>query len=279
MGSLRESHFYFQNYKVFFQEGGEGEPLIFLHPLGASGLLWQQNALSFEKSHSVIIPDFLGFGRSDKPDVPYALTDFVESVIRLLDEKKIERATFIGNSLGGHVSMMLALNYPSRVSRLVLCNPSGLKAFKRWALVPGILLGARLSRHLSIYPNEWAMMMILNMIHGAKRKQAKELSRFYSEYMNGSESVQWKRSFVRTLESIFSTSLDSDVHEIHQPTMILWGKRDRLLGSKGGEILSRKIPGSHLKESPKAGHFPQFEAPEWFNEQLKTFLSDTAEKR
>ena len=125
------------------------------------------------------------------------------------------------------------------------------------------------------FPSEMMMRVTLKHFHGASSEKARELAHFYFKQTQGEENRLWKRAFIRRLQSIFSTPLDEEIGQTHNPTLIFWGLKDRLIGKHGGEILQRSIPGSRLEAVRSAGHFPQFECPAYFNTKLAAFLAET----
>ena len=101
--------------------GGKGQPLIFLHGMGASSYGWRRLLPAFAKTHAVYAPDLPGFGRSEKPrDFDYSLVGFTRWLNSFMDTLGLPQAVLIGSSMGGAISIALALDHPARVSRLVL---------------------------------------------------------------------------------------------------------------------------------------------------------------
>ncbi len=276
--ALREGKFTHQGFSQFTLEGGEGETLIFLHPLGASSEIWAENIAEFVKRYRVFATDFLGCGRSDKPDIPYDLLMFVDRMIAWMNERGVEKATFIGNSLGGHVALLMAITNPARVKRLILANPSGLHSFPKPILSGGIFLAAKGIKVLSLTPPERFLRLMMRNLYGLTPERAKKLANFYLEQMKGEGAELWKQAFVRTLQSIFNTPLDKQLSEIDRPTLVVWGKEDRLLGKGGGEALAKAIPNARLELFEKTGHFPAYERPEKFNETVESFIVRTRKK-
>jgi pimeloyl-ACP methyl ester carboxylesterase len=274
--AVQEEYFSYNSYRNFYIDGGSGPAVLFLHPLGGSTQLWSKNLEFFLPTHRVLALDFLGFGRSDKPDIPYQISDFVERVIAFLDERKVEKAVLVGNSLGGHVATMLAHHYPTRVSGLVLANSSGLKVHSGTLAFWSVTLSAQIGRRLPINPSAFMIRSILKNIHGASKGSAEELTKFYHRQLKTEDGRRWKRAFVRALKAIVSTPIDEAAKEVDQPALIIWGTRDRLLGARGGELWAKTLQNAKLKELGEAGHFPQVESSEKFNEAVLSFLSSKA---
>ena len=136
-------------YNTRFQtQGNGGSNVILIHGLGGYLEHWQQNIESLADRHRVYALDLVGFGRSDKPEADYCLPFFARFVRDFMDCQGIERATLVGNSLGGSIALQFAIDFPSRVEKLVLVDSAGLgkdvTIFLRLVTLP--LLGERLTR-------------------------------------------------------------------------------------------------------------------------------------
>ena len=104
-------------------DGPEGAPVVVLsHALGSSSEMWQRVLPPLAARHRVVRSDTRGHGRSPAPPGPYAIADLVADQLALLDGLGIERASFVGLSMGGAVCMLLAATAPERVDRLALCS-------------------------------------------------------------------------------------------------------------------------------------------------------------
>ena len=104
-------------------DGPEGAPVVVLsHALGPSSEMWQRVLAPLATRYRVLRCDTRGHGRSPAPPGPYAIADLVADQLALLDELGIDRASFVGLSMGGAVCMLLAATAPERVDRLVLCS-------------------------------------------------------------------------------------------------------------------------------------------------------------
>ena len=114
--------------KIRYLEAGDAAKptVILLHGLGAQAESWQLNIAPLAQSYRVVVPDQIGFGKSDKPFLKYRVGTYVDFLDKFMAELKIEKATLVGNSLGGWVAALTAVKYPNRVEKLVLVDAAGI---------------------------------------------------------------------------------------------------------------------------------------------------------
>jgi len=115
--------------KIQYTEAGDATnpTVVLLHGLGSSSVAWQFNIAALAAKYRVIVPDQIGFGKSDKPLLKYRVGTYVDFLDKFLSEIKVEKATLVGNSLGGWVAAWTAIKYPNRVEKIVLADAAGLK--------------------------------------------------------------------------------------------------------------------------------------------------------
>src|SRR5215211_6161059 len=111
--------------KIHYVEAGSGPNLILLHGLGGSSQVWQFNIGPLAEKYHVFVPDQIGFGKSDKPLVNYRIRTYVDFLDQFCKQLKIDRATLVGNSMGGWIAAIFAATYPDRVDKLVLADAAG----------------------------------------------------------------------------------------------------------------------------------------------------------
>lgn len=114
--------------ELHYDRVGDGPPLLLLHGLGSSARDWENQVSHFKGSREVIVPDFRGHGRSDKPDGPYSIEGFASDIAGLIDELGIGPAPVVGISLGGMVGFQLVADRPDLVDHLIAVN--ALQAFE-----------------------------------------------------------------------------------------------------------------------------------------------------
>ena len=207
--------------------------------------------------------DFWGFGESGKKRETYAVQDFVSLVDQFMEQLGIANAPLVGHSMGGTVSLSVAIKYPQRVSKVVV--------------VGSPIVGSSLA-----LPLKWAgyrpiAFMLFNMM-GTFRFGIKVASPFicrderFADMMDRDLSRTTVESFLRSIASLRRTDLRPMLGQIHIPAMGMYGDRDVIVDPRQWEPMKKGITHAHIERFPSAGHFPMLEEPQNFSERLKSFL-------
>ena len=236
-------------------------PILLLHGTGASLHTWDGWARRLTRDRRVVRFDLPGFGLTGPtPDGVYTIERYVETVIAVADELGIERFVLAGNSLGGYAAWATALLHPDRVERLILVDSAGYPfqsqsvplAF-RIARMPvlGRMLGKVLPRSV--------VERSVRDVYGDPSKVTPALVDRYFELATRAGN---RAALVARFEQTQPGQLAERVPELRLPTLILWGRKDRLIPLENGERFTREIPGSRLIVFDDLGHVPQEEDPE-----------------
>jgi 4,5:9,10-diseco-3-hydroxy-5,9,17-trioxoandrosta-1(10),2-diene-4-oate hydrolase len=258
--------------------GGDGPPVVLLHGggPGASGMSnYSRNIDALAASYRVIIPDMPGYGRSTKyVDHADPFGYLADSIRRLLDEMGVEQAHLVGNSYGGAAALRLALDTPHRADKLVLMGPGGI-GISRGLPTPG------LKSLLGYYGGD-----------GPSREKLATFIRSYLVYDGAAVSDQLidlryqasldpevvanpplrRPSGLRTLWRMDLTR-DKRLTRLPNPTLVLWGRDDKVNRPAGGPMLLNMIPNVDLVMTSHTGHWMQWERAELFNQLVGDFLS------
>src|SRR5271170_2932164 len=128
-------------YKRAFRIAGSGPAILLIHGIGDNSTTWNTVQAKLAQRFTVIAPDLLGHGRSDKPRADYSVAGYANGMRDLLSVLEIERVTVVGHSLGGGVAGQFAYQFPERCERLVLVGSGGVgrsvSPLLRLATVPG----------------------------------------------------------------------------------------------------------------------------------------------
>jgi pimeloyl-ACP methyl ester carboxylesterase len=249
--------------KVHYVEAGTGSPVILLHGLADDIGVWESVIPALAAKHRVIALDQIGFGRSDKPLLSYRVTTFVDFLDGFLNQLKIDRASVVGNSLGGWVAADFALAHPDRVDRLVLCDAAGYAAVAK-QMDPRALSALRLASRDDI--------RYLGPLTFHDKRFYEDVDLAFKQRVTAGDSYTVKQ----VLESMVRGEdvLDGRVGAIHKPTLILWGRDDKLIPLNFAERFHKEITGSRLEVIDDCGHMPHVECADKFNHALLKFFGD-----
>jgi len=250
--------------KIHYVDVGSGPPVILLHGLADDIGVLASVIPALAAKHRVIAFDQLGFGRSDKPLLNYRVSTFVDFLDGLLNELKIERASLIGNSFGGWVAADFALKHPDRVERLVLSDAPGYAAVAK-SMDPRALSALRLAGRDDI--------RYLGPLTFHQKRFYEDVDLAFRQRVTAGDSY----TVSRILDSMIrgEDALDNRLAAIKQPTLILWGREDRLIPLSFGERLNHEIAASELRIIDNCGHMPHVECPDQFNAAVLQFFSKT----
>jgi len=268
-------------HEVRFRRAGEGPTVLLIHGMAGSSRTWKDvGELLVRDGYEVIAPDLLGHGLSAKPAGDYSLGAFANGLRDLLGVIDVERATVVGQSLGGGVAMQLTYQHPDLVDRLVLVCSGGLGREVSWMLRLLTLPGAEIVMPL-LFPtlardrgNDVSRFLRDRGLHAPKFA---EMWRAYAS-LAGAEN---RGAFLRTLRSVIDvngqtvSALDRVYLAQAVPTMIVWGDEDPIIPIEHGHTAHEAIPGSRFEIMEGCGHFPHVEDPLRFTELLEDFISTT----
>ncbi|HOO55455.1 MAG TPA: alpha/beta hydrolase [bacterium] len=255
---------------IHYYDEGSGRAIVMIHGFAASADAWGRNAPAFSGRYRVVRPDLAGFGYSVKPhDVDYSYRFYADHVIEMMDRMKIKQAVLIGNSMGGGVSLRMAMEHPKRVSGLVLVDTVGIDHGMNIGLklmaTPGI------NNFMSSVNNRFFMKLILRRMIFEDKSLATEA--MADKYLTPFRTYGAMGAAAKVIRSIKTDFTDEEFENIKVPTLIIWGEKDRVIYPAIATALHMKMPESKLVMIPKCGHCPQEEVPEEFNRLVSDFLS------
>jgi len=256
-------------------EAGTGDPVIMLHGLGATKASFLPTLGALAPAHRAIAVDLPGFGDSDKPLWgAYDARFFATAMVALLDALDLDRAHFVGNSMGGRVALELGLGHPDRVGRLVLLAPSmpWLKA-RPWApylrFVPtqlGVLQPA---------PRAVIERIVKQVVPGSDTEwTAAGIDEFMRSYL----TPLGRAAFYAAARNIYLEAprgprgLWTRLPELQREALFVWGRKDKLvpIGFKR-HVRDAVTQALHLELD--CGHVPQLERPRETHEAMQKFLA------
>jgi pimeloyl-ACP methyl ester carboxylesterase len=261
--------------RVHYQEAGAQAqpPILLIHGFTASNFVWKDVFLPIaDAGFRVIAPDLVGFGFSDKPgEGEYTIEAQARMIIGLMNQLGIERATLVGSSYGGAVAATCALDYASRVERLVLVDAvindhAKRRPILRLAALP--LMGDLISP---------LMLGSRRLVHSQMRKgyAPKNMHLFDEERMTAHHrpllAARTQRATLNTLRRWSAERIEREAHLIEQPALLIWGEDDPEIPVAHGCKLFEEMPNSRLIVFEHCGHMPMEEYPQDFARLVTSF--------
>jgi pimeloyl-ACP methyl ester carboxylesterase len=246
--------------------------ILLLHGFGASLHTWEPWAAALQGDYRVVRLDLPGFGLSDPdPAADYSDERGVAILVALLDRLGIDRATIVGNSLGGRLAWRLAADRPDRVERLVLISPDGFAspgfAYDRPAEVPGSL---QLMRHVLPTP---LVRMSIAPAYADPRRLTDDVVTRYRDLMLGPGI---RGAMLDRMATTVLVPPEPLLARITAPTLLLWGELDQMIPVRNARDYLAVLPDARLVTFPRLGHVPHEEAPAESLLVLREFLASAA---
>ncbi|GAB4423333.1 MAG: alpha/beta hydrolase [Anaerolineae bacterium] len=238
---------------------GQGRPVLALHGWGGSiHSFWPVAERLSKIGYAVHLLDLPGFGQTEAPPEPWSVADYARFVLAYLDANDLSRVALLGHSFGGRIALVLAAQYPERVSRMVLANSAGLRT------PPSLQQrlrhsAARLLRH---------SLDLLGLTSTRERLQAFYNRRYASQdYLNAGPL---RETFLR----VIGEDLTAYAAQVQAPTVLIWGDRDTDTPLWQGRRLEQIMPDAGLVVFPGAGHFSYLERLNEYLRVVEHFLRD-----
>ncbi|KAF0108977.1 MAG: putative hydrolase [Anaerolineaceae bacterium] len=249
------------HYEVY----GRGRPAILLHGWLGSWGLWQETMAYLGRYYRTYALDFWGFGESGKKRESYAIQDFVGLVDQFMDRLGIERAPLVGHSMGGTVSLSVAIQYPQRVSKVVVVGSPIVGSSLAWPLK----MAGRKPIAVILFNMMWAFRLGMRAASPFICRDAR-----FPAMMDKDLSRTTVESFLLSIASLRRTDLRPFLSKVKAPAMGMFGDRDNVVHPRQWQPMKEGIPLARIERFPKAGHFIMLDEPEPFARKLKTFLDE-----
>jgi pimeloyl-ACP methyl ester carboxylesterase len=284
-GPMRRRFLTINGHDVACRTAGAGPVVLLVHGMAGSAATWDRVLPALAQRFTIVAPDLLGHGESAKPRSEYSLGAHANLLRDVLNVLGHDRATFVGQSLGGGVVMQMAYQFPERCERLVLVDSGGLGRE-----VNLILRGLTVPLTEQLFPLvcNAGWRAIGDRAGGWIRKMgvritpaAEEIWRSYASLADA--DTRW--AFFRTLRAVVdpggqSVSAANRLYLAAKiPTLIVWGARDPFIPVEHAIATHAAVPSSRLVIFQDVGHYPPCEDPARFVQVLVDFMASTSPAR
>jgi pimeloyl-ACP methyl ester carboxylesterase len=270
-------------YKRAYRIAGSGPAILLIHGIGDNSTTWNTVQAQLAQRFTVIAPDLLGHGQSDKPRADYSIAAYANGMRDLLSVLDIERVTIVGHSLGGGVAMQFAYQFPHLVERLILVGAGGVTKdvnfVLRWASLPMGSEAIALLRLPLVLPAVQIMGRVLGAALGSSGlgRDLPNVLRILDDLPEPTASA----AFSRTLRAVVDwrgqivTMLDRCYLTEAIPVQIIWGTKDVVVPVRHAWMAHAAMPGSCLEIFEGSGHFPFHDDPARFIDVVERFVDST----
>ncbi len=237
--------------------------MILLHGWLGSWGLWQETMGYLGRFYRTYALDFWGFGESGKKRDTYDVQDFVSLVDQFMDQLGIVQAPLVGHSMGGTVSLAVAIRYPQRVRKVVVVGSPIVGSSLNLLLK---LSGRKLFANV-LYKNMWMFQLYYRAMAHFYTKDPR-----WPEMMDRDLSKTTLESFLFSIASLRKTDLRPRLGEIKIPAMGMYGDKDIVVHPEQWKPMLAGIEHARIERFHNAGHFIMLDEPQRFTEVLKDFL-------
>lgn len=263
---------------AYIDEGHGDQTLVLVHGLASNAGFWRYVIPELSKNYRVIAVDLPGYGKSDKGDYPYGMSWYANQLIALMDELEIEKAVYVGHSMGGQIGLTLSLEHPDRLSKMVLATPAGVESFKpgeaKWlrnvfriddiTLSGEEIVRTNLNRNFYQWEDNYEWMVEERM------RMAKS-----------PEMAEFAHAVISCVGAMLDEPTTARLANVQTETLIVFGDADGLIPNpflhpgftrdvfKEAE---RVMPNVQLQEIKECGHMIQIEKPMELVSAINSFL-------
>jgi pimeloyl-ACP methyl ester carboxylesterase len=256
--------------RIFYldnEKSNAEQTILLIHGFGDRSLTWMQFSRRFrDAGFRIIVPDLLGFGKSDKPEqADYRFSAQSARLFELMKKLNVEKLHVVGNSMGGGIAAQMALDAPEKIASLTLMDAAGIH-YKPTDMDRALLNG----RNMLVIKTPQDFRDVMAMVAYKSVPAPRPVVDYLAE-----QAVENSALHERILRDALFEDLNFlmlEMEKITTPTLIVWGEKDRLLHPDNAKVLHHFIKNSKLEIMPDIGHVPQMEAPFESSEIVLNFI-------
>lgn len=269
---------------AYIDEGDGPETILFIHGLGGYLKHWVPVVDTLKQHYRCIAVDLPGYGHSQNGVIrsDNILNLFGETLFALLDTLELDKVTLAGHSMGGQTAVLMALERPERVDRLILASPAGLETFtpqEAAALKPYSTPEFLKSQNEQAIRQSFALNFHEDMPTGTEELIQDRLALKGSPLMD-----DYVRVVSAGVDGMLEAPVSDRLHELDMPVLVAFGSEDKLIPNRYlhpalttrmvAEQGAEKMPDAFQVMVPEAGHMMPFEQPETLAKHIINFISD-----
>ena len=232
----------------YAEEKGEGRPILFLHGYLSDKESFKYQTEYLSRFRRTVAVDLPGFGQTPSPPYGYSLSDYVEFVLGVTEERCGGKADIIAHSFGGRIALKLAALYPDAVGKMLLVGCAGMKPVRK--------------------PSYYAKTACYKLL----KKTAPRLSEKWKEKFSSPDYLSLSPVMRESFVKIVNEHLESYLPAIKAPTLLVFGSEDKETPPYMAKRLNKNIKGSGLVFFEGCGHFCFLEQPRRFNAVAEEFF-------
>lgn len=255
---------------------GDEEPVVLVHGLGGQWQNWLENIPRLALDRRVIALDLPGFGLTPEPDGEVSIPGYGRCVTALCDKLGLGEVSLVGNSMGGYIAAEVAIQFPERVSRLVLVSAAGISSAETlqapimtFGRVATAIATNSAARHRRLASRPITRHIALALVARYPGRLKADLA--YEGFFKGAG----KGGFDDALRASLDYDFRHRLPEVKVPTLIVWGEKDAIIPVRDADEYERLIDDSRKVVMRETGHIPMAERPDTFNDVVVGFLGET----
>jgi pimeloyl-ACP methyl ester carboxylesterase len=263
---------------AYIDEGVGKKVLLFIHGLATYSLSWKKNIDHLKAHYRCIALDLPGNGLSGHGNYPYGISFFADTVNEFIQKLALKDVCIVGHSMGSQIAMMAILKYPTCCNQLILCAPAGFETFTPF--------------EKTFYHSAIHFFDFFSSEENSLRQVIR--SSFYNFPAHANEMIdelvglvkdypvnEYRKMIESCIKSLLNEPVYEQLHQIKQPTLVLFGEYDALIPNKLihhystkylAEETIKRFPNATLKVLPQCGHFLQWEKAKEVNHLIEGFI-------
>jgi pimeloyl-ACP methyl ester carboxylesterase len=265
---------------AYMDEGKGDTTLLFIHGLANYAPVWQHQIIELRNTCRCIAMDLPGNGYSSRGDYPYTMFFYAESIARFIETLNLKNVVLVGHSMGGQVSLILALRYPHLIQKLILIGSAGLEYFATHEVM---MMQGALNMGTLFASDEFHLQQAIEQSFFSSQNESGKIIEQLHSFMKLHPAKQWREMSTKSINGMLNEQVQQFLPEIQVPTHIIFGKQDALIpntlvhfGETPTSVAQKAaalIPNATFTIINNAGHFVQIEKPTEVNVSIKEFVN------